>query len=682
MIRNAWYNCLFTLLNSLSWKGDKKILEDYINGYDDVETASDFKNLMASLGFITRSTRITFSGLNKELFPCLFITKENKPYCILNYSDDVFLAYDGTDQQFFSLNSDTRKGTILTFTAMDKNGSSIYSSRPDWLNSFMPRFKKYFFFIILLSFFLGMLSIFYPFLILVLYRQMSVFQNTAALIKIFSGVLIFIAADSGLMYFRSIVLGYIGQRMNRVIGLEVFRRLLSLQLSYTESASIESQIRRIRDLQNLGNYITGRSFSTLLDLVFVIFMIFWLFFKVGMIAMIPVGGLAIFLVALFLTYPSVKRQQGMSSSAQADRMDLASTLLDGFLDIQTAGMMKPWSKKFDSVSRKAAQAVLEESHLASLIASISSFCVSIFNLFTINAMVYMVLQRNIETAVLIPSLMIVRRILGILRSSFIVLSQTDSVLSSIRQLQRFMAIPQEIRPIKFSIAARILPGNIIFNDVSFRYGNEGAPALYMSNFTLETGKIHVFTGMPGSGRTTAVKLIMALYKPQSGRIILGRYNIHQMDVQQFRQKIMFSPAEPVLFYETIEKYITGNSIHNTERMLKIAQETGLYSEMQQHGLDFSSEITDEVLSNNDLAQLISITRVLTHDAFIYILDDPFFVNEDMYIPKLVSVIQEIARTGAIIIIVSNSPMFITQADKRIHFVLGRTSVEVKKEKQQ
>lgn len=536
MIKNAWYNCLFTLLNSLSWKGDKKILEEYISSYADVETPFDFKNLMASLGFITRSAKITFSVLHKKVFPCLFISKENKPYCILNYSDDVFLAYDGTEQQYFLLNSDVRKGTLLTFSPMDQSGESIYSSRPDWLA-----------------------------------------------------------------------------------------------------------------------------------------------LKVGLIAMIPAGGLILFLTALFIVYPLVKRQQSRSSSAQAERMDLASTLLDGFLDIQTAGMMKPWSAKFDDVSRKAAYSVLEESQVSSLIASISSFCVSIFNLFTINAMVYMVLEKNIETAVLIPSLMIVRRILGILRSSFIVLSQTDSVLNSIRQLQRFMAIPQEIRPVKFSIAARILPGNIIFSDVSFRYGNEGAPALYMSNFVLETGKIHLFTGMPGSGRTTAVKLIIALYKPQSGRIIMGRYNIHQMDVQQFRQKIMFSPSDPVLLHETIENFITGNSAIHYDRMIKIAKQTGLELEMKQYGFDFSSQITDEVQANNDLAQLISITRVLVHEAFVYIIDDPFFVNEEVYIPKLISAVKETAESGAIVIVVSNSPAFMSHADKRVNFVSGRTRVEVIKE---
>ncbi len=645
----------------------------------EIETVSDFKNIMASLGFISRSAKIKFSGLNEKLFPCIFITGENKPYCLLNYSNNKLLAYDGEEQRYFPLDSNTFKGTILTFSAMDENGDSIFSSRPDWLNFFMPRFKKYFFIIALLSVFLGILSMFNPFLILVLYRQMAVFQNTEALIRVFSGVLIFVLADSGLKYLRSSVLGYIGQRMNRVIGLEVFRRLLAFQVSYTESASIESQIRRLRDLQNIGNYITGKSFSTLLDLVFIIFMIIWLVVKVGMIAIIPVGGLIVFLIALFLIYPGVKRKQSISASAQADRMDSVSTLLDGFLDVQTAGMMEQWSGKFDAVSRKATQSVYEESQLSSSIASVSSLFVSIFNLLTINAMVYAVLQKNVETAVLIPSLMIVRRILGILRSSFIVLSQTDSVLNSIHQLQRFMAIPQEIRPVTFSIAAQILSGNITFNDVSFRYGSEGAPALYMANFTLEAGRVHVFTGMPGSGRTTAVKLIMALYKPQSGRILLGKYTIHQMDIQKLRQKIMFAPSDPVLFYEPVQKFITGNNPENYEKMLSIAQKTGLSQEMEQHGLDFSSEITEEIMLNNDLAQLISISRVLTHEAFIYIIDDPFFVNEEIYIPKLMSAVRETARSGAIVIIVSNNPVFAQHAATRVRFVSGRTSVEVNKE---
>lgn len=106
---------------------------------------------------------------------------------------------------------------------------------------------------------------------------------------------------------------------------------------------------------------------------------------------------------------------------------------------------------------------------------------------------------------------------------------------------------------------RSFKGKITFNDVSFSYGkSKGSPPV-LSNFslTIPEGQVLGIVGSSGSGKSTLGHLLLKLYSPESGSIILDdSYNLNDVDTTWWHDQISVVPQEPVLFSGTIAENIS------------------------------------------------------------------------------------------------------------------------------
>jgi ABC-type multidrug transport system fused ATPase/permease subunit len=268
-------------------------------------------------------------------------------------------------------------------------------------------------------------------------------------------------------------------------------------------------------------------------------------------------------------------------------------------------------------------------------------------------------------------MMLVWRILGSARSLTSVLPQINSLSSSIKQLQKFMTLPQEIQPTAFTVPQRQPEGDFEFKDVSFRYGQEGYPALYMVSFTAQAGKITVLAGHQGSGKSTAVKLALALYRPQAGRVLWGPYTIQQLDPTFLRSSISYAPERPAVVCGSVREYLLSSRTADDESVIQTAERTGLTAELAAHGKTFDSQISECLSISSDIDRLLSITRAFSAKTSLYIIDEQIFMDRDTYRPILISEIKRAAAAGAVVIAVSNDAEMQRQSDRVIRFDSGK-----------
>ena len=99
-----------------------------------------------------------------------------------------------------------------------------------------------------------------------------------------------------------------------------------------------------------------------------------------------------------------------------------------------------------------------------------------------------------------------------------------------------------------------LQGNISFEQVDFTYPNTGIHALKKFHLEIKRGEKVVIIGRTGSGKTTLAQLLLRMYDPGGGRILIDGTDIRQMDLQDFRQQISYVPQDVFLFSDTV----TGN----------------------------------------------------------------------------------------------------------------------------
>ena len=166
-------------------------------------------------------------------------------------------------------------------------------------------------------------------------------------------------------------------------------------------------------------------------------------------------------------------------------------------------------------------------------------------------------------------------------------------------------------------------GEIRFEDVTFRYSPEHPPALCKVNLHVPAGKSVAFVGRSGSGKSTALSLLVGLHSPQEGRITIDGLDLDTLDKNRFRRHIAVVPQTSVLFSGTLwENLVYGLKYVSVDRVMEALRDVGLEELVTGHPDGLLRPIYEggENLSGGQ-RQRISIARALLRDPGIILFDE-------------------------------------------------------------
>ena len=162
-----------------------------------------------------------------------------------------------------------------------------------------------------------------------------------------------------------------------------------------------------------------------------------------------------------------------------------------------------------------------------------------------------------------------------------------------------------------------------FDEVSFGYG-EGEPVLRDVTFDLRPGRVLGVVGRTGSGKTTLARLLVRLYDPDEGRILLGGQDIRGSTVSDLRDRVAMVPQDVRIFHGAIRDNLTlyDRSVDD-ERLLDVFERLGIMAwyRTQPRGLDTQLRSGAMGLSSGE-AQLLALSRVFLKDPEVVVLDEP------------------------------------------------------------
>ncbi len=158
-----------------------------------------------------------------------------------------------------------------------------------------------------------------------------------------------------------------------------------------------------------------------------------------------------------------------------------------------------------------------------------------------------VLAQEMTMGALVACMILVWRVLAPLRSGFVVMLQVERINKSVLQVDRLMNLDIEQHTESLLTLNRELRGDVEFSQVSIRYMSDAHPALLGVSFSVSHGEVLAIAGHDGAGKSTILKLIMGLYRPQAGRIALDNTSLRQMDPLSLRRSIGYAPQTPQFF---------------------------------------------------------------------------------------------------------------------------------------
>jgi hypothetical protein len=136
---------------------------------------------------------------------------------------------------------------------------------------------------------------------------------------------------------------------------------------------------------------------------------------------------------------------------------------------------------------------------------------------------------------------LVWRALSPLRMLFLVAVKLEQGRSSVAALDAMMAIEPERKNGVIGRSRKTFAGRVAFNHVSFRFQADRDPSLFGVTFDVSPGELVALVGPSGSGKSTVLKLILGMYAPQVGNVLLDGLNVRQFDPVHLRQSIAYLP---------------------------------------------------------------------------------------------------------------------------------------------
>lgn len=198
---------------------------------------------------------------------------------------------------------------------------------------------------------------------------------------------------------------------------------------------------------------------------------------------------------------------------------------------------------------------------------------------------------------------------------------------------------------------------ISFKNVYFRYKNRES-VLKNLNFTLNQGSMTAFVGPSGCGKSTLVKLIMRLYLPNQGNILINDSNIETFCVQDIRSKIAFIAQDSLFFNDSIIQNIALGTQVSEEELLKYAKELDILAEINNMPEQWETQIS---AGSNNISggqkKRLDILRALLRNADVIIFDESTASIDHARRKKLFDILSKIKSQKIIIFITHNTDEF-------------------------
>lgn len=664
---------LVPLLDALGWRGDDSFLFAAMPHMPSEMGVVELLNTMANLKFESRVQDARLDMVDRRQMPCLFIPEGGSAKVLLAKANDQVLAFDGAAGEYVQDSIKPTPGQAIFFRPMSRDADSFLKQQPNWFRKVLGRFSQLFMHTVILTGILTILALLTPIFIMTLYDQVLAAGSMRTLTYLGVGIVLYVLADAGFRYLRAYLFNFTSVRLGNIIGNEVLRRILYLPPSYTETANMGAQVARIRDFESVREFVAGPAAASLIELPFLLILVAGLFVIGGPVAWVPVASMVLFALFGLAVLPFMRSANADAAKMGSERQSFILEMLANLREIKNIGATDTWLERFRTLSADAAWSTYTTAQLTAFVNTFSHTLVMLSGLLTMAVGVGLVMNGTMTSGALMASMVLTWRILAPLRSGFSVLAQTGRIKRSIDQIDRLMNIRLENKQESTLLRTLTLDGRVVFTNVAIRYSQDAPPALIGINFTANPGEVVVIVGHDGAGKTTILKLILGLYHPQAGQILLDHTNVRQLDPVGVRHAIGYAPQSNHFFYGTIAQNMRLSSPRaSDEDVQQAAWKAQVLDDILALPEGFETRIGDHNVSklSTSFRKRLNLARVFLRKSNLYLFDEPETGMTEWEVDNFVAALQ-MDKGNVTTFIATHNPRFMDLADKVIWMEKGR-----------
>lgn len=437
------------------------------------------------------------------------------------------------------------------------------------------------------------------------------------------GALLILGFDLALRTVRAYIIDVASKRIDINLSARIMERVLGIRMD-ARPPSVGSFASNLRSFEMVRDFVASATVTTLIDLPFAILFLAVMAWISPVLMLPPLVGVV---VLMFISLVIQAKMQELTESSYRAAAQRNATLIEslvGLETVKTLGAEGLIQRRYEQATQFIAQVGSRLKLLSSGTVNFSQFMQQAVSICVIIVGVYELVDGKVTMGAIIAASMLSGRALAPLAQVAGLLMQYQNARTSLISIEKHMEMPIE-RPEDAPFLHRDrFEGQIEFRGVSFNYPGRQHPALRNISFSVKAGERVGILGRIGSGKTTVEKLILGLYQPSQGSVLVDGIDARQIDPAELRRAIGFVPQDVTLFYGTLKENIEiGTAFASDAAILHAAEMAGVteFADNHPQGFDMLIGERGESLSGGQ-RQAVAIARAILNDPPILLLDEP------------------------------------------------------------
>ena len=631
--------------------------------HNEVMNYSMFTQAAHRLGLITKNVkRKKIKDITKLALPSVLILAKNRACVLIDYDLESGIAT--TIMPGISLGQ-----TQITIERLEEEylGEAIiikpeynYKNRIDndividspqsWFWGTMKRNISIYKQVAIISLFINLFILATPLFTMNVYDRVLPNNAMETLWALFIGISIIMVFDFIMKMVRSYFLGIAGKRADTVISNKIFSHLLNIKMN-AKPASTGQFVSRLQSYESVREFFTSATIAAIVDLPFVIIFIMVIFFIGGPLGYITLAIVFILIATSWYMQKPLKKiveQSVKEEQLKQTTLIEAVTGLEIIKSIRAQNRMKThWDKSISKTVHYAEQGQFLSHSINYFTAFMSQFS----NIIIVAAGVYLASSGDLTMGGIIAAMMLNGRVIAPVSQIVGMIIRYDRTMLSLKNLDEIMQMPVEKEDRNY-ISRPNLKGDIELKDLEFTYSEKKYKILKDINITIKEGEKVAILGKIGSGKSTLLKLIMNLYEPDNGSVLIDGVDTRQIDPVDLRKSMGIVPQEPFLFMGSIKDNITiGEQFVTDEELLKVSKIAGLHEFLDKHeaGFDLIVGERGEGLSGGE-RQSVTLARALISNPNIIMLDEPTNAMDKQAETSFINKLEEIIKDKTLVLV--------------------------------
>ncbi len=409
--------------------------------------------------------------------------------------------------------------------------------------------------VVLASFILQVFALLTPLFTQVVIDKVLVHKGFTTLHVMAVGMLALALFDALLGGLRTYLFAHTTNRIDVQLGAQLFRHLLALPLAYFEARRVGDTVARVRELEQIRQFLTSNSVTVVLDVVFTVVFVGVMWIYSPTLTLVVMASLPLYALLSVLITPTIRARLHEKFNRGAENQSFLVEAVSGIQTVKALAVEPPLQRRWDE---QLAGYVAASFRATSLITVAGQVATCIQKSTTIAIMwvgAYQVIDGALSIGELIAFNMLSGQVTGPLLRMVNLWQEFQQVGISIQRLGDVLNAKPEpsYNPNRATLPQ--IAGKIVFDDVAFRYRVDGPLVLQHVSLTLQPGQVVGVVGRSGSGKSTIAKLIQRLYVPERGRVLVDGVDLAQIDPAWLRRQVGVVLQENFLFNRSVRDNI-------------------------------------------------------------------------------------------------------------------------------